>query len=76
LRHYNSIDEAVYLAHSAVITSSSEFLKERFLTTKLRANDGRLILELPEELDRKCIDRVLDFMYTGKIAVPKMISQV
>jgi len=76
LRHYNSIDEAVYLAHSAVITSSSEFLKERFLTTKLRANDGRLILELPEELDRKCIDRVLDFMYTGKIAVPKMISQL
>jgi hypothetical protein len=76
LRHYNSVDEAVYLAHSAVITSSSEFLKERFLSTKLRANDGRLILELPEDLDRKSIDRVLDFMYTGNIAVPELISEV
>jgi len=64
------------LAHSAVITSSSEFLKERFLSTKLRANDGRLILELPEDLDRKSIDRVLDFMYTGNIAVPELISEL
>lgn len=76
IRHYDSHDEAIYLAHSAVITSSSDFLRERFLSTKMQAADGRRIIDLPDDLDRRCIDRILDFMYTGKIAIPENSFEV
>ena len=69
LRHHGE-EETVYLAHTLVLGYHSEKIKLEYRNRKIPfATDGRMIIDVPKTVCPTALETILEYMYTGNLAI-------
>ena len=58
------------MAHALVLSYHSEKIKLEHRNRKIpQATDGRLIIDVPRTVCQKALETILEYMYTGNLAI-------